>query len=73
MSNSPYAPTSEVSAPMAEQMRRRPLAAVASFCVGAVFGFAIWTSSPTITGRDEPWDVRGPYYPAALAVSGALS
>lgn len=70
---SPYAPTTTESVLMTETTRRRPLAALASFSVGATCGYAIWAASVTLTGRDEPWDVRGFYYPTALAVSGALS
>ena len=38
--------------------------------VGLVLGAAIWVLSATITGRPEPWDARGPYYPAALLGAG---
>ena len=73
MHENPYTPTTVESDLVEEPIHRRRLAAIASFCVGAVFGFAIWAASETMTGCDEPWDSRGLYYPAALAISGAQS
>jgi hypothetical protein len=39
---------------------------------GVGLGAAIWLVSPLITGRREPWDAEGGYYPAALLVAGVL-
>jgi hypothetical protein len=38
--------------------------------IGLVLGAAIWVLSASITGRAEPWDASGPYYPAALLAAG---
>lgn len=38
--------------------------------IGLALGAAIWVLSATITGRLEPWDANGPYYPAALLAAG---
>ena len=38
--------------------------------IGLALGAAIWVLSASITGRAEPWDANGPYYPAALLVAG---
>jgi hypothetical protein len=38
--------------------------------IGLAFGAAIWVLSATITGRSEPWDGPGVYYPAALLIAG---
>ena len=40
--------------------------------IAAVLGAAIWVFSPAVTGRAEPWDAHGPYYWAALFVSGCV-
>jgi hypothetical protein len=44
----------------------------AGFLIGVGLGAAIWLVSPLITGRREPWDVEGGYYPAALLGAGVL-
>lgn len=36
-------------------------------------GAAIWLLSPMISGRREPWDAGGFFYPGALFVAGLLS
>ena len=38
--------------------------------LGLVFGAAIWWASPAITGRREPWDAPGWYFPASLFAAG---
>ena len=43
-----------------------------AFLLGLILGSAIWLSSPWITGRSEPWDAEGGYYPGALLATGAL-
>lgn len=43
-----------------------------AFLLGLILGAAIWLSSPWITGRSEPWDAEGGYYPGALLATGAL-
>jgi hypothetical protein len=40
--------------------------------IGLALGAAIWVLSASITGRPEPWDANGPYYPAALLLAGFL-
>jgi hypothetical protein len=40
--------------------------------IGLVLGAAIWLLSAEITGRHEPWDASGIYYPGALVLGGAL-
>ena len=35
-------------------------------------GAAIWLLSALITGRDEPWDAPGFYYPGALLAAGVI-
>ncbi len=49
------------------QSRRR-----SAFLLGLALGAAIWWLSPVITGRREPWDAEGGYYPGALLLSGIL-
>jgi hypothetical protein len=44
--------------------------ALAVFAVGALFGAAIWWTSPVITGQAEPWHADGQYYFWALFVAG---
>jgi hypothetical protein len=44
-----------------------------AFLIGVVLGAAIWLLSPWITGRSEPWDAEGGYYPGALLAAGALA
>jgi hypothetical protein len=44
----------------------------AALLFGVGLGAAIWLVSPLITGRREPWDVEGGYYPAALLGAGVL-
>ena len=38
--------------------------------LGLALGAAIWVLSSSITGRHEPWDASGLYYPAALLLAG---
>lgn len=40
--------------------------------IGLALGAAIWLLSSTATGRQEPWDATGLYYPAALLVAGFM-
>jgi hypothetical protein len=40
--------------------------------IGLALGAAIWVLSASITGRQEPWDVSGIYYPAALLGAGLM-
>jgi hypothetical protein len=40
--------------------------------IGLALGAAIWVLSASITGRQEPWDVPGLYYPAALIIAGVV-
>jgi hypothetical protein len=40
--------------------------------IGLALGAAIWVLSASITGRPEPWDANGPYYPAVLLLAGFL-
>jgi len=38
--------------------------------IGLALGAAIWVLSASLTGRQEPWDASGLYYPAALLGAG---
>ena len=38
--------------------------------IGLALGAAIWMLSSSATGRQEPWDATGIYYPAALLAAG---
>jgi hypothetical protein len=40
--------------------------------IGLVSGAAIWVLSASLTGRHEPWDAPGIYYPTALIAAGFL-
>ena len=40
--------------------------------IGLALGAAIWVLSASITGRTEPWDASGIYYPGALLIAGFL-
>jgi hypothetical protein len=40
--------------------------------IGLALGAAIWVLSASITGRLEPWDGSGIYYPAALLTAGFI-
>jgi hypothetical protein len=40
--------------------------------IGLALGAAIWVLSASITGRPEPWDASGLYYPGALLLAGFL-
>ena len=42
------------------------------FLMGLAIGVAIWSLSPLITGRREPWDAGGGYYEASLLGAGLL-
>ena len=46
--------------------RLRGKAAVPRLILGAVFGWAIWAASPSLTGQVEPWDSISVYYSASL-------
>lgn len=47
--------------------------AVPRLILGAVFGWAIWAASPSLTGQVEPWDSISIYYSASLFVAGLAS
>ena len=47
--------------------------AVPRLLLGAVFGWAIWAASPSLTGQVEPWDSLSGYYSASLFVAGLAS
>ncbi len=47
--------------------------AVPRLLVGAVFGWAIWAASPSLSGQVEPWDSLSAYYSASLFVAGLAS
>ena len=47
--------------------------AVPRLLLGAVFGWAIWAASPSLTGQVEPWDSISVYYSASLFVAGLAS
>ena len=38
--------------------------------IGLALGAAIWVLSASVTGRHEPWDASGLYYPTALLLAG---
>jgi hypothetical protein len=40
--------------------------------IGLALGVGIWVLSASITGRAEPWDDGGMYYPAALVAAGLV-
>lgn len=40
--------------------------------IGLALGAAIWVLSASLTGRQEPWDASGMYYPAALLGAGLV-
>lgn len=40
--------------------------------IGLVLGAAIWVLSASLTGRHEPWDASGMYYPGALVAAGLV-
>jgi hypothetical protein len=42
----------------------------AAFALAVACGVGIWLLSPLITGKGEPWDAAGGYYPGALCLSG---
>jgi hypothetical protein len=42
----------------------------AAFATALVCGAGIWLLSPLVTGRAEPWDAAGWYYPGALFLAG---
>jgi hypothetical protein len=43
-----------------------------AFLLGLILGAGIWLLSPWLTGRSEPWDAEGAYYPGTLFASGAV-
>ena len=50
----------------------RPIYISTGLPIGLALGACIWLLSATITGRAEPWDAPGMYYPAALLGAGVL-
>jgi hypothetical protein len=40
--------------------------------IGLALGAGIWVLSLMLTGRSEPWEATGLYYPAALLVAGLV-
>lgn len=36
-------------------------------------GILIWIASPFLTGAEEPWDAKGPYYLAGVFMSGGIA
>jgi hypothetical protein len=52
------------------RLRSNPWVALA---IAFGMGSAIWLLSPLMTGRREPWDASGGYYPVGLFVSGLLA
>jgi len=42
----------------------------AAFTIAVMCGASIWLLSPLITGRAEPWDAAGWYYPGTLFLAG---
>jgi hypothetical protein len=50
----------------------RPIYISTGLPIGLALGACIWLLSATITGRAEPWDAPGMYYPAALLGAGLL-
>ena len=51
----------------------RGLSITLRLLLGAVFGWAIWAASPSLTGQVEPWDAPPGYYSASLFVAGLVS
>jgi len=43
-----------------------------TFVLAMGLGALIWAASPYLTGRNEPWDARSPYYVLALLSAGAV-
>lgn len=43
---------------------------VLAFLVSAAASALIWALSPLLTGRVEPWDADGLFYPGSLVVAG---
>ena len=60
-------PERETSGLTASRSRSLP-----AFLIGSATGAAIWLLSPLITGRREPWDLAGYFYPGALFLAGLL-
>ncbi len=44
-----------------------------TFVLAMGLGAAIWLASPAMTGRREPWDAHGPYFPVSLVAAGLLA
>lgn len=40
--------------------------------IGLALGAGIWMLSSSLTGRQEPWDSPGVYYPVALLAAGVI-
>jgi hypothetical protein len=55
-----------------DPVRDRPTRLSSGLPIGLALGAGIWLLSFTVTGREEPWDATGLYYPAALVGSGLL-
>ena len=44
-----------------------------AFVLAMGLGAAIWLASPVVTGRREPWDAAGPYFPLSLFTAGVVA
>ena len=40
--------------------------------LSVLLGALIWFLSPLLTGHEEPWDARSPFYPFALVAAGFI-
>jgi hypothetical protein len=47
--------------------------AIFAFLLSAALAAVIWALSISLTGKSEPWDAEGIYYPVALGIAGAIS
>lgn len=50
----------------------RPIYLSTGLPLGLALGACIWLLSASMTGRAEPWDAPGMYYPAALLLAGLV-
>lgn len=50
----------------------RPIYLSTGLPIGLALGACIWLLSASMTGRAEPWDAPGMYYPAALLIAGLI-
>jgi hypothetical protein len=55
-----------------EPQPERPIPLSSGLPIGVAFGACIWLLSASFTGRLEPWDSEGLYYPAALVGAGLV-